>query len=57
MTKHPSLIQAIIPLIILILLLSFNVSFFDNPLGGSNQIALFIAATICGIIAGFNKVT
>lgn len=57
MTKHPSLLQAIIPLIALILLLSFNVSFFDDPLGGSNQIALFIAATICGIIAAFNKVT
>lgn len=57
MTKHPSLLQAIIPLIALILLLSFNVSFFDDPLGGSNQVALFIAATICGIIAAFNKVT
>lgn len=57
MTKHPSLLQATIPLVTLILLLSFNVSFFDDPLGGSNQIALFIAATICGIIAAFNKVT
>lgn len=57
MTKHPSLLQAIIPLVTLILLLSFNVSFFDDPLGGSNQIALFIAATTCGIIAVYNKVT
>ena len=54
--KHPTLIQAILPLIILIVLLSFNVSFFDDPLSGSNQIALFIAAIICGIIAGFNHV-
>ena len=39
-TKVPSLIQAILPLIVLIALLSFNVSYFDDPLGGSNQIAL-----------------
>lgn len=54
--KHPTLIQAILPLIILIVLLSFNVSYFDDPLGGSNQIALFIAAISCGVIAGFNHV-
>lgn len=54
--KHPTLIQAIIPVIVLILLLSFNVSYFDDPLGGSNQIALFFAATVCGIMAGLNRV-
>ncbi|WP_262884835.1 hypothetical protein [Odoribacter splanchnicus] len=32
-TKVPSLIQAILPLIVLIALLSFNVSYFDDPLG------------------------
>lgn len=56
MPKYPTLIQAILPLIILIALLSFNVSYFDDPLGGSNQIALFIAAIVCGIIAGFNQI-
>lgn len=56
-TKHPNLLQAVIPLITLIVLLSFNVSYFDDPLGGSNQIALFIAASVCGVIAFFNRVT
>lgn len=54
--RLPSLLQAIIPLILLVVLLSFNVSYFDDPLNGSNQIALFIAAISCGIIAGFNQV-
>ena len=56
-TKVPSLIQAILPLIVLIALLSFNVSYFDDPLGGSNQIALIIAASICSILALFNHVS
>lgn len=55
--KHPTLFQALLPVGVLIILLFFNVSYFDDPLGGSNQIALFIAATICGVIAGFNRVT
>ena len=56
-TKVPSLIQAILPLIVLIALLSFNVSYFDDPLGGSNQIALIIAASICSILPLFNHVS
>lgn len=55
--RHPGLIQAILPLILLIVLLSFNVSYFDDPLGGSNQMALLIAAITCGVIAGFNRIS
>lgn len=55
--KQPTLFQALLPVGVLIILLFFNVSYFDDPLGGSNQIALFIAATVCGILAGFNRVT
>lgn len=55
-SKSPSLIQAIIPVILLIGLLSLNVTIFDDPLGGANQIALLIAATTGGIIAWYNRV-
>lgn len=56
-SKTPTLIQSIIPVIVLIILLIFNVRFFDDSLGGSNQIALFIAATISGLIAWFNHIS
>lgn len=36
------------------MLLSLNVLFFDDPLSGSNQIALLLAATIAGIIVRRN---
>ncbi|MEG0795112.1 MAG: Na+/H+ antiporter NhaC [Odoribacter sp.] len=55
-SRHPSFLQAILPLVILIVLLVFNVSYFDDPLGGSNQIALSIAATVCGLMANVNRV-
>lgn len=55
-TKSPSLFQAVIPVILLIGLLSLNVTIFDDPLGGANQIALLIAATTGGIIAWLNQV-
>lgn len=54
--KSPTLIQAIFPVILLIALLSLNVMFFDDALGGPNQIALLIAATAGGIIASRNRV-
>lgn len=56
MTKSPSLTEALLPILLLIGLLSLNVAFFDNPLGGANQIALLIAATIGGLIAWKNNV-
>ncbi len=51
MKRESSLLEAIIPLIILIVLLSFNVLFFEDTLAGSNQIALLLAASIATIIA------
>ena len=50
--KKPLLYQALIPLVILIFLLFFNVIYFgDNTLNGANQIALILAAAAAGIIA------
>ncbi len=50
--KEPTLFQSFIPLILLIVLLSFNVKFFgDDTLAGSNQMALILAAALAAIIA------
>ncbi len=50
--KQPTLLQAFIPIIILICLLGLNVYFFgDDTLAGSNQIGLILAAAVAGIIA------
>lgn len=48
----PSLLQALIPIVFLIFLLSLNVYFFgDGALDGSNQIALILSAGVAAIIA------
>jgi NhaC family Na+:H+ antiporter len=56
--RKPSLLEAFIPIIFLIILLSFNVYFFgDATLDGSNQIALILAAAVAALLAlrmGFN---
>jgi NhaC family Na+:H+ antiporter len=50
--KKPSLLQSLIPVVILIGLLFTNVQLFgDDTLAGSNQMALLLAAAIAGIIA------
>lgn len=50
--KHPSLLQALIPVIFLILLLGTNVFIFgDYSLDGSNQISLILAACVAGIVS------
>ena len=58
MTKSPSLFQAIIPIVFLIVLLSINVYLFgDDATGGPNQIALLLSAAAGALIAaklGFN---
>jgi len=51
MKRESNLFEALIPLIILIVLLSLNVIFFDDTLSGPNQIALLLAAALAGIIA------
>ncbi len=54
-TKTPTLFQSFIPLLFLILLLSFNVKLFgDDTLAGSNQMALILASGVAAIIAGIN---
>lgn len=50
--KNPSLLQALIPIVVLILLLFFNVLYFgDNTLNGANQIALILSAAVAAVIA------
>jgi NhaC family Na+:H+ antiporter len=50
--KTPSMLQSLLPLIVLIILLGLNVKFFrDDTLSGANQIALIMGATVAGIIA------
>ncbi len=51
-TKRPSLLQAFVPIIILVILLSINVIVFGSgATDGPNQIALIMAASVAGIIA------
>lgn len=54
MKKDPSLIEALIPIILLIVLLTANVFVFEDTLAGSNQIALLMAATVGVIIVRKN---
>ncbi|MCF8221518.1 MAG: Na+/H+ antiporter NhaC [Bacteroidales bacterium] len=50
--KEPRLLQALIPITVLIILLTFNVRFFgDDTLSGANQIALVLSAAVAGLIA------
>ncbi len=51
MKRKPWLFEALLPILILIVLLTLNVFIFDDTLGGANQVALLIAASIAGIIA------
>ncbi len=50
--REPKLMEALIPIVILIILLTFNVRYFgDDTLSGANQMALILSATVAGIIA------
>jgi NhaC family Na+:H+ antiporter len=50
--KSPSTLQALIPIIFLVILLSINVSIFgDDSLSGSIQIVLILSSAIASIIA------
>ncbi|MGD1839655.1 MAG: Na+/H+ antiporter NhaC [Thermonemataceae bacterium] len=49
---HPTLLQAFIPIVFLILLLSVNVWIFgDMAIEGSNQIVLLLSAAVAGLVA------
>ncbi|MFY0686961.1 MAG: Na+/H+ antiporter NhaC [Cyclobacteriaceae bacterium] len=50
--KDPTLLQALIPVLFLIVLLSINVGIFkDSALDGSNQIVLIFSAAVAAIVA------
>lgn len=51
MKREATLFEALLPIAILIFLLTLNVFLFEDPLAGSNQVALIIAAAVGGIIA------
>ena len=54
---RPSLILALIPVLVLIGLLGINVLFYgDGATGGPNQIALVLAAAVAATIGGFLRV-
>jgi NhaC family Na+:H+ antiporter len=48
--KKISLFEAFLPLVVLLVLLTLNVRFFDDSLAGPNQIALLTASAVAGII-------
>lgn len=50
MKRTPTLLEALIPIILLIGLLTVNVFLFEDTLAGSNQIALLLAATLASVI-------
>ena len=56
--KEISLGQALLPVIILVVLLAFNVFVFgDDALGGSNQFILLIGGAVAAIVGFRNKVS
>ncbi|UOB17752.1 Na+/H+ antiporter NhaC [Abyssalbus ytuae] len=56
--KELNLFEALIPVIILIALLAFNVFVYgDEALSGSNQFILLIGAAVAAIVGFFNKVS
>ena len=54
MNRKPFFAEAMLPILVLVSLLSVNVFFFDDPLSGSNQIALLLSATVAGVIVRRN---
>lgn len=55
-SKQPSLIQSLVPIVVLIGLLAINVLqvYGDGALDGANQLALLLAATTAGLIGIYN---
>jgi len=48
--RIPSLFQSLFPIVVLIVLLSFNVILFDDTLEGANQVVLMLVAGLVGLI-------
>ena len=54
-SKNPTIVQAFIPVVFLIIFISINVFIFgDSALDGSNQIILILSAAVAAIVAGQN---
>ncbi len=58
MTKKISIVEALIPIVFLVILLAFNVQaiYGDDALSGSNQFALLLGASVATLIGFKNKV-
>ena len=57
-TPTLSLSASLIPLVILILMLTYNIYIFgDNALNGSNQFILLVGGAVAGIVGVINKVS
>lgn len=55
--SSPTLLQSLIPILLLIALLAANVMFFgEDSSYGSNQIALLLSAAVAGLIGVLNKI-
>lgn len=54
--KKPSLLQSLVPILVLVALLIINVRlvYGDNALGGANQMALLFSAGVAGLIGMYN---
>ena len=56
--KELKLFEALIPVVVLVALLAFNVSIFkDDALSGSNQFILLMGGVVAAIVGYFNKVS
>ncbi len=56
-TESLSILQALLPVVILVFLLSFNVTVYgDDALGGSNQFILLIGAAVAALVGFRNKI-
>ena len=53
--KKISLFQSLVPILILVPLLAYNVMVFDDTLAGANQMALLMGALIAGFIGYYNN--
>lgn len=51
MRRIPTLFEAILPILFLMIALTVNVSIFSDTLSGANQIALILSSAVGGIIA------
>lgn len=56
--KELSLFEALIPVIVLVVMLAYNVFVYgDSSLGGSNQFILLLGGSVAAIVGLFNKVS